>query len=689
MTDHKACPYCGEQILAVAIKCRYCGEMLDATPSDPLGAGAVLGAYQLDRIIGSGGMGVVYQGRHLKLDKAVAIKVLASNLAHDSQLMARFEAEARVQARLAHPNIVAVTDFVAAGDSYAIVMEYVDGRSLEELIHQQLGPMRLAHIKDVMLPVLGAVLYAHNQGIVHRDIKPANIMLAREHGKDVPKVMDFGIAKALAGTRMLTGTKSRMGTLHYMSPEQCASARDVDARSDIYSLGITLYEMATGRVPFESDSELEVMLAHRDHAPPPPRQVYPGVPPALEQVILQALEKRPRDRFQNAEAMARALAACGDGAGVVPARNQPRPTVVETEQSTVPERIVSTPVPHQAQAATLAQPAQRSESRPLIWMLGGAALLAISILGGMLLFSDSSAPAKKSTDETVAIAKLDTSIMDELDQRITESESKCPPPLTRCPVGCANLMVNRFNCGKCGHICAGGKRCLEGKCVLPKCQAGRIRCFGKCIDPRLDPLNCGRCGNSCSDGSCRNGSCGKKCKSPGRKCGAKCVNVKNNARHCGRCDFGCMGGSKCVNGVCRQFFKCKKPKIRCGVKCVNVKNNARHCGHCNFGCMGGSKCVNGVCRQFFKCKKPKIKCGEKCVNVKNNARHCGRCDFECMGGSKCVNGVCRQFFKCKKPKIRCARWCIDPRTDRNNCGKCGTKCGLEGVCLNGECLHPL
>jgi len=283
-------------------------------------------------------MGVVYKALNVRLDLPVALKVLASNLAHDHRLMERFEAEARTQARLRHPNIIAVQDFIIEGGIHSIIMEYVEGMTLEEIIHRQTGPMQPVRIMEIMIPVLEAVGLAHEQGIVHRDIKPSNIMLTQVGTREIPKVMDFGIAKVFAEGGMQTATSSKLGTLFYMSPEQCASPKDVDARSDIYSLGVTLYEMATGKVPFSSESELEIMLAHRDSPVPLPREIYPGVPADLERVILRALEKDPAARFQDAEEFAKVLAACTrDGSVPSVPIPEPRPmipaarTVVEPE----------------------------------------------------------------------------------------------------------------------------------------------------------------------------------------------------------------------------------------------------------------------------------------------------------------------------------------------------------------------
>ena len=277
---------------------------------DPLLGRTLEGVYRVEDVLGRGGMGVVYRAVNVRLDMPVALKVLASNLAHDQQLMKRFEAEARTQARLRHPNIVAVKDFICDEGVYAIVMERVDGATLEEVIHARTGPMPYDRIMGIMAPSLEALGVAHEQGIVHRDIKPANIMLTTVAGREVPKVMDFGIAKALQSEGMGTATSSKLGTLWYMPPEQCVSSRDVDARSDLYALGVTLYEMACGTVPFAAQSEFEVMRAHMEQEPRPPSEIYPGVSPGLERVILRALEKDPGDRFQSAKAFADALDAC-------------------------------------------------------------------------------------------------------------------------------------------------------------------------------------------------------------------------------------------------------------------------------------------------------------------------------------------------------------------------------------------
>ena len=323
MSQTKLCPYCGEQIQVIAIKCKHCGERLDGgvTPISSPGPGHTgqpaigevptgtrVGAFILGEVIGTGGMGSVYAGEHERLGQPVAVKVLAPNLARDPELMLRFEQEARLQANLRHPNIVAVQDFLGEAGTYAFVMERVDGRTLEEMIQQETGPIPFPRCMQIFLPVLSALSYAHQQGVVHRDIKPSNIMIAQVGTEEVVKVADFGIAKALgAAHRTATGTK--MGTLHYMSPEQCRGAGDIDLRADIYSLGATLYEMATGQVPFDRDSEFQLMKAHIEEAPTPPSELYPGVFPAFELVIARAMAKNRDDRFENADELKAALEA--------------------------------------------------------------------------------------------------------------------------------------------------------------------------------------------------------------------------------------------------------------------------------------------------------------------------------------------------------------------------------------------
>ena len=301
--------------------------------------GTVIGDYEVEGELGEGGMGMVFRARHARLGHIVALKVLAPQLARNQTLVRRFEQEARVQANLKHPNIVRCHDFISHERLCAMVMEYVDGEPLDEVIGQT-GPMPEERIREVMLPVLDALDFAHNQGVVHRDLKPSNIMLAREAGREVPKVMDFGIAKLLEDGDMATATGSKLGTLRYMAPEQCTSSRDVDERSDVYALGITLYQMAAGRVPFDRGTDFELMKDHLETAPPSPRDVYPGVSGALEAVILTALEKDPNRRFQSAAEFKEALAS-GEArpaqAPAAPAARErsgvaPAPTIVETEE---------------------------------------------------------------------------------------------------------------------------------------------------------------------------------------------------------------------------------------------------------------------------------------------------------------------------------------------------------------------
>lgn len=264
------------------------------------------GTYELIRVLGEGGAGVVYEGRHVSLGNPVAVKILFSELARISQIKDRFVEEGRIQANIRHPNLVGVNDIVEEDDLVAIVMEYIEGETLHLFIQRQRNPVSINKAVGIMLRVLAGLGVAHANGIVHRDIKPGNILLATTDLGVVPKVCDFGIAK-VEGTKGVTVSGTKMGTLHYMAPEQFQDARTVDARADIYSLGCTLFELITRRLPFDSDNEYALMRAHLDVKPPSMRSYRRDVPEELEKLVLRCLEKRPEDRYQDANQLAEAL----------------------------------------------------------------------------------------------------------------------------------------------------------------------------------------------------------------------------------------------------------------------------------------------------------------------------------------------------------------------------------------------
>ena len=277
----------------------------------PWQIGERVGDYQIIEILGAGGMGQVYKVRNAISERVEAMKVLLPNLENNAELADRFMREIKVQASLDHPNIAALHTAQRIGNQLVMVMEFVEGQTIESLLRS--GPLPLQQAISYTQQVLSALSFAHARGVVHRDIKPPNIMLTPG---GIVKLMDFGIAK-LAADPKLTQTGHTVGSLYYMSPEQINGAA-LDPRSDLYSLGVTLYEMVTGQRPFKGDSDYSIMSAHLVAKPVPPIQVDPRLPDTLNEIIMMAIAKDPAQRFQSADAFRAALGNVAAGVGVGP-----------------------------------------------------------------------------------------------------------------------------------------------------------------------------------------------------------------------------------------------------------------------------------------------------------------------------------------------------------------------------------
>jgi serine/threonine-protein kinase len=373
----------------------------------PFNVGDTVGDYQIVGILGAGGMGKVYKARNVITDRVEALKVLLPDLANEPELADRFMREIKLLASLSHPNIAALHTALRLENELLMVMEFVEGRTIEDRLKE--GPLSPAVAVGYITQALSALGYAHERGVVHRDIKPANMMVtpAREL-----KLMDFGIAKAVAD-RKLTMTGTTLGSLFYMSPEQVKGASDLDGRSDLYSVGVSLYEMVTGRRPFQGGSDYSIMVAHLEQPPVPPIEIDPTLPPALNEIILTAIQKDRENRFQSAQAFRGALESIAGTLGqtvrtgapaaaptVTPAAPQatpppPAPTVSQTAP-TVREAVPAPPPPlpppahPQPQPVAWAQPpaaaSTPSSGHRGLWMaLGGLivlALLAVAAIEG-------------------------------------------------------------------------------------------------------------------------------------------------------------------------------------------------------------------------------------------------------------------------------------------------------------------
>ena len=361
--------------------------------------GERVGNYVITHKLGEGGMGEVYRAEHPQIGKKVALKVLHPELASNRDIVARFFHEAKAVNDIGHPNIVDIVDFGSVaterGPLVYLVMELLAGTTLTALLAgERLDERRAVHVARQIADALAA---SHERGIVHRDLKPDNVMLvAQGRERDFVKLLDFGIAKVTAGASTKTRTGMVMGTPAYMSPEQCAGRGEIDHRTDVYALGIVLYQMLTGCVPFSGTGYGEILVRQMTAAPAPPSTLRPTVSPQLEAVVLKALQKRPEDRFQTMRELAAALGEPQHYAG-----GHTRPSAGTEPPFARPVPPSSTTLSHGA--GQLPPPAAR---RPgLRWMIGGA----LGVVGGVgiafaIASSDEREPTTPATEPATALA---------------------------------------------------------------------------------------------------------------------------------------------------------------------------------------------------------------------------------------------------------------------------------------------
>lgn len=292
------CPSCTAEVIEVDVKCGHCGAPLASTGANRMIGHMVLGTYEIVDVLGQGGMSVVFKARHNLTNQEVALKILPPELAAHTQVKSRFLEEAKALAALDHPNIVHLYNFGQDEGSFVLAMQYVQGETWERLIMAN-GRLDWRASARVAIDVLRALEYAHGRGVVHRDMKPSNVLI-RSHDHTAT-VMDFGIAKMTTSTK-LTATGQTMGTVRYMSPEQ-VRGQEVDFRTDIYSLGATLYESLVGDSPFLGDTQFDIMTKHLSEPPKPPSALGIAVPEPVEAALLRSLAKRAEDRFDSARDM--------------------------------------------------------------------------------------------------------------------------------------------------------------------------------------------------------------------------------------------------------------------------------------------------------------------------------------------------------------------------------------------------
>ena len=359
-------------------------------PPDPLVGRTLDGRYRIESVLGEGGMGLVYRARHAVLNKPLAIKVLRPEVSRDAEVMSRFQQEAQSASAIGNHHIIDISDFGALPDgSTYFVMEFLDGVSLTAAIEEQrpMVPARVVKVAKQLCDALGA---AHERSIVHRDLKPDNIYLIKRGSEtDFVKVLDFGIAKVGGSSSKLTKAGQVFGTPHYMSPEQCAGS-NVDARTDIYALGVILYEMSSGRVPFDADNLMGILTKHMYEQPIPPRELPPpvDVPPGLEAVIMKCLAKSADARYQSMAEMRADLERLE--AGLTP---QAVVDAVDRASGTRMDPTGRTALPRDsAMRIGTGDAPEASRRSPVLLAVGALAVVGILSGGGYIAYASMQAP---------------------------------------------------------------------------------------------------------------------------------------------------------------------------------------------------------------------------------------------------------------------------------------------------------
>jgi serine/threonine protein kinase len=388
------CPSCKGEVLDIDVKCAHCGAALGATGAHRMLGQLVLGTYELVDVLGQGGMSVVFKAKHKLTDQEVALKILPPELAAHSQVKSRFLEEAKALAALDHHNIVHLYNFGQENGSFVLAMQYVQGKTWERMI---LEAKRLDWQLTcrIAIDVLKALEYAHGRGVVHRDMKPSNVLVRGSDG--AATVMDFGIAKMTTSTK-LTATGQTMGTVRYMSPEQ-VRGQEVDLRTDIYSLGATMYESLVGDTPFDGTTHFEIMTKHLSEPPKPPSASGIAVPRSVEDAMMRSLAKKATDRFDSARDMRKILeAALRDGdVGLVETQRMQRELLgdLRPTKDERPANLGLAPTTRTATASDLADElepgAAPKQAKPrgkwpwialAVLLVGGGATAAVLVLNG-------------------------------------------------------------------------------------------------------------------------------------------------------------------------------------------------------------------------------------------------------------------------------------------------------------------